>query len=401
MITSKKNETSCKVCGHHAWQVIDTLTSGIWNKQNTELKRQVLSFPIGECQHCHHVQVFIPYTEAIFGALYFSNTQEPDMWCDTPIDEKSPYEEMSDFFAPYIDTNTHLVDFGAGAGATLKYIEKKYQSHALKLASVDFHDHIKSNTIEHLSANLNQLTQIQPHFSQRPINVAISTHVLEHIIEPVDFLRQISECLTDDGVIFVEVPDSSPDAFIENLGVTNLVHGQHIHYYTKDSLSLIADKAGLKIINQQQLTTGNIPRLLLLLKRTSTTTKVNTRPIAQSAKHAVEQRFLQYNRYLDILFKRVEKKLSQGEKIGLWGLGGDFYLLVQSYPAILQAIKAQKITLYDYELAGHTFAEQPIISSTLLETVETTIYITPIYAPTRERMTSLSQAWSTKIIDPY
>jgi 2-polyprenyl-3-methyl-5-hydroxy-6-metoxy-1,4-benzoquinol methylase len=401
MDTIRATQTSCKVCGNTVWQNIDTLTSGIWDKQAKELKRQVLCFPIGQCQHCSHVQITTPYTDAIFSALYFSNTSEPDMWCDTPEGEKSPYEEMFAFFASYIKMGAHIVDFGAGGGATLKHIDSQFKESSIKLSSVDFHDHIKSNAVEHITANLNQLETIQPHFAKYPINIAISTHVLEHIVEPVRYLTQISECLVEDGIIFIEVPDCSPDAFTDNLGVTNIIHGQHIHYYTKDSLKLVAEKAGLKIINQQQLQTGAIPRLLVLLKKVTTAKISNHSVIKYSAELAVEQRFSQYNSYLSALFSQIQQKLTRQEKVGLWGIGGDFYLLIQLYPSILKAIENQQIMLYDYGLAGHTFARQEILSSTGLELVANTVYIVPIYAPTRERMTKLSQNWHAQIIDPY
>lgn len=394
-------QASCKVCGNTAWQHINTLTSGIWDKQDKDLKRKVLSFPIGQCQQCSHVQVITPYTDAIFGALYFSNTLEPHMWCDTPEGEKSPYEEMSAFFASYIKRGAHIVDFGAGGGATLKHIDSQFKQFSIKLSSVDFHDHIQSNTVEHITSNLNQLEKLQPHFAKYPINIAISTHVLEHIVEPVRYLIQISKCLVEDGIIFIEVPDCSPDAFTDNLGVTNILHGQHIHYYTKDTLNLIAEKAGLEIINLQQLTTGNIPRLLLLLKKITTAQISNHSAIKHSAKLAVKQFFSQYNNHLNTLFKRVQHELKQGEQVGLWGVGGDFCLFIQTYPSILTAIENQQIIFYDYELAGHTFAGQEILSSTGLELVANTVYIVPIYAPTRERMTKLSQNWHAQIIDPY
>ncbi len=393
--------TSCKVCRQGQWQLIDTLLSGVWDKSLCALQRQELSFPIGECQACHHVQVMIPYTESIFKALYFSSGLEPDMWCETPQGELSPYDEMLNFFKSSTKNKAHIVDFGAGAGTTLQNIEKLNIGNTLKLSSVDFHDYIKSDTINFIEADLNQLEKIQALFDKAPISLAISTHLLEHIVDPVNFLKQISNCLADDGAVFIEVPDCSSNAFIYNLAYTNLVHGQHIHYYTKDSLSIIAEAAGLEVTNIQQLTTGNIPRLQVLLKKASDTKSDLSPQIDSSATLAVTQRFTQYKGCLHTLYTEVFKELDSGNTVNLWGIGGDFYQLVNNYPSIYQAINEQKIRLYDYELAGHTFAEQTIFSSSELEQLAEKIFITPIYSPTRERMKTIAKQWSSKIIDCY
>lgn len=94
MTINQEHLTDCKLCKAHSWELVATLISGIWDKRHDELNREELRFPIGQCTKCHHVQVAIPYTQSIFDSLYFSNQAEPDMWCETPNGQKSPYEEM-------------------------------------------------------------------------------------------------------------------------------------------------------------------------------------------------------------------------------------------------------------------------------------------------------------------
>ncbi|WP_413736074.1 class I SAM-dependent methyltransferase [Shewanella sp. BJSY2023SW005] len=396
-----QQQTSCKVCGESSWQEIETLMSGIWDKSQTALCRQVLHFPIGRCRYCHHVQVSINYTQEIFAALYFSNQVEPDMWCDTPLGEKSPYEEMLEFIRPSIKEGAHIVDFGAGAGITLKYIEDSCKAYSLTLASVDFHNHIQSETIKYLGADLNKLEAIQGKFDAKPISLAISTHVLEHVVEPIHFLSQIAKMMAENGYIFIEVPDCSPDAYTDHLAFTNLVHGQHIHYYSKESLAQIVRLAGLSVVKQQQLTTGDIPRLLLLLKQSNSASPRAISSIEHDASKAVTKRFNDYQSYQTSLFKQLQQALIDNKKIGLWGVGGDFYQLTQSYPELIQWITCNRVTLYDYELAGHIFAGAEILSSSEIKYVKYPVIILPIYGPTREKMKRISMNWKVEVIDPY
>lgn len=400
-INTTQSLTNCKLCGESSWQVIENLVSGVWDKSRTELCRQVLNFPIGRCAHCHHVQIIINYTEEIFAALYFSNQVEPNMWCDTPPGEKSPYEDMLDFIQSSIKTGANIVDFGAGAGTTLRYIEDSFKTLTPNLTSVDFHNHIQSDTIKHIEADLNKLETIQSEFDARPISLAISTHVLEHVIEPIHFLSKIAKTLADNGNIFIEVPDCSSDAYTDRLAFTNLVHGQHIHYYSKESLAQIIKLAGLSIVAQQQLTTGDIPRLLLLLKKSNSTHQCPISPIEHDASKTVTKRFNDYKNYQSSLFKQLQKMLTEYKKIGLWGIGGDFYHLTQAYPLLIQWITSNRVTLYDYELAGHVFARAKIACSSEIKHVNYPIIMLPIYGPTREKMKQVSMSWETDIIDPY
>ncbi|QYJ95051.1 class I SAM-dependent methyltransferase [Shewanella spartinae] len=401
MPINQEHLTDCKLCKAHSWELVATLISGIWDKRHDELNREELRFPIGQCTKCHHVQVAIPYTQSIFDSLYFSNQAEPDMWCETPNGQKSPYEEMLEFIAPYIQDGAHIVDFGAGAGTTLKHIENTHKERQLTLASVDFHNHIQSETIEYLSADLNKLEALQAEFVTQPISLAISTHVLEHLIDPIHFLTQIRSMLSDDGHIFIEVPDCSPDAFIEHLAFTNLVHGQHIHYYSKDSLAQIARLAGLKIDALQQLTTGDIPRLLILLSKTTQESSTTVLPVTSGADVAVVKRFNDYHAFQDSLFKQIQQALMLNDTIGIWGIGGDFYQLTQSYPELIDLIQANSIILYDYELAGHTYVGSSIRCSSAIASTRYPVFMLPLYAPTREKMHQVSQSWSAQVIDPF
>ncbi|WP_335923536.1 class I SAM-dependent methyltransferase [Shewanella chilikensis] len=396
----KQKQTSCKVCGKSSWHIIETLLSGIWDRSQVVLRRKVIFFPIGRCKHCHHVQVTINYTKEIFEALYFSNQVEPNMWCDTPQGQKSPYEEMFDFIQPCIEDGAHIVDFGAGAGTTLKYIDNYCKEYSPTLTSVDFHNHVQSETIKHISGDLNELEIIRRKFDETPISLAISTHVLEHVIEPVNFLSEITKMMTDNGNIFIEVPDCSPDANMNNLEFTNLIHGQHIHYYSKESLAQIVKLAGLKIVKQQQLTTGNIPRLLLLLKKSNSNIQHSVIPIENNASKSVTKRFNDYSNYQESLFKKIQQALKKDKTIGLWGIGGDFYLLTQKYPELIHWITSNKVTLYDYELAGHVFSNSKIICSSEIKQAKHPVILLPMYGPTREKMKELSINWGANVTVP-
>jgi len=73
-------------------------------------------------------------------------------------------------------------------------------------------------------------------------NYIICSHVLEHVAEPIPFLKEMSSNLKDDGVCYVEVPseiwyDITWDP------VT------HVNYFTKTSLANTINNSGFDLID--------------------------------------------------------------------------------------------------------------------------------------------------------
>ncbi len=393
-----KEFQQCPICSGLSWLTIDTLHSGIWDKEKTELTRIELDFPIGECEQCSHVQVNTIYNEFIFSCLYFSDVREPPMFFLPNVDEKQPYQQMFDFFKEYIPENSNIVDFGCGAGNTFKEI-KEHKIATDSLTGIDFNPMVEDETIKTLIWDLNSLDSLTNELWPSGIDLAISTHVLEHVINPVSFLFNIANNLSDTGKIFIEVPDCSHDTDLSNIAMANAVHGQHIHYYTKNSLSKIADRAGLRIIKTQQIMTRVIPRILIILEKNSQTPSCNV--IQNTAVSAIKYHFKQLATLQDSLAANIIAEIDKNGSAGIWGIGGDAYLLMKKNPKLIHLVKEKKLKLFDYELAGHRYQEQLIESSTNLSSVKFTVFMTPIYAVTRDNMKLVSQDWLSNIIDPY
>lgn len=70
----------------------------------------------------------------------------------------------------------------------------------------------------------------------------VARHVLEHISEPLLFLREWSSSLSESGHFFIEVPDWT---FLDNK--TDRLTFEHLNHFTLPSLSILLDRAGLAI----------------------------------------------------------------------------------------------------------------------------------------------------------
>jgi len=92
---------------------------------------------------------------------------------------------------------------------------------------------------------------------------------LEHIADPVDILKAISRSMTPDAKVYLEVPNVKA-IFEDSLWCD--FHYPHVHYFSVDTLTLAAKRAGLHII--KQMPTASNHDFAVLLGKTSSKTIV-------------------------------------------------------------------------------------------------------------------------------
>ena len=72
-------------------------------------------------------------------------------------------------------------------------------------------------------------------------NIIIARHILEHMIDPIEVLRNWYKALKNFGTLIIAVPD-------EELGMTLVMNIEHRHAYTKKFLTSLFEFIGLKNI---------------------------------------------------------------------------------------------------------------------------------------------------------
>lgn len=387
---------SCQVCNHLQWQAFSDISFGVWEEDASSLSRQSSHYPLSKCEHCGHVQISFEYTPALFEKLYFHSTQEAVMWHESLVGDNGPYKTMIAFALNGENPQT-VVDFGCGEGKLLAAAHDQLPD--CTLVGIDFNDRFSQENIRYLSFDLNKLDTLPNHYWPTGIDLAMASHVLEHVINPVSFLRHITHQLSPHGSIFIEVPDFSERHDIDAIGMSNLVNLQHIHYYTADSLTHVAQLAGLKVVKLNRLTTGYIPRLQVLLTPTDTAeiwAPSSPFDAADVIKHYQAQcRQLRAN-----LAEALRNNITRYGRAGIWGIGADFYNLMNEHPDINQLINDEKLVMFDYSLKGKALLQQYILCSSAIPMVDYNVFISPQLAETRIKMRALSIEWNN-VIDPF
>lgn len=75
--------------------------------------------------------------------------------------------------------------------------------------------------------------------------IIVSSHTLEHLEQPAELIKNISESLTDSDYCFLQFP--SIERLVENLRFDQICH-QHINYFSLRSITKLLNSYGLHII---------------------------------------------------------------------------------------------------------------------------------------------------------
>ncbi len=79
-------------------------------------------------------------------------------------------------------------------------------------------------------------------------DIIMMTNVLEHIPEPLNFLKILKNYLTDEGMLIITVPDEEP--FMKYGDISTLFH-EHYSYFTKDTINNTLKSGGFVPIKER------------------------------------------------------------------------------------------------------------------------------------------------------
>jgi SAM-dependent methyltransferase len=125
-------------------------------------------------------------------------------------------------------------------------------------------------------------------------DVAILHHVLEHVPNPLEILRQLAATLRQDGRLFISVPRL--DTLPQHGDFHYCINGRnHLVAFTEACLQSLLARAGFEVIGRlhgadldQALTDGVPLRMRLVARRTDSPPVPPAAPLA-AARHALEQ----------------------------------------------------------------------------------------------------------------
>mgnify|MGYP001610216116 FL=1 len=227
----------CKLCQSDKHKILrDTL--------RYEIKRKVL-----QCNNCGFV--FLEdkndsseyYATTTYRAKYgpdLTKTSNPKEVFDTYYPYQGPIvEKIKHLLKP----DTSVLDVGCSAGQFLMAIKDLVGKRVGLELSQDEVDFVSLN--HDFSVYNDPIEKVK--ITEGPFDLVTSFQVLEHTLDPVDFVKNLGRQLKPDGYLYLELPNLH-DVLIDCyqvLGYANFYYREpHVSYFTKDTLKLLLDQAG-------------------------------------------------------------------------------------------------------------------------------------------------------------
>jgi len=124
-----------------------------------------------------------------------------------------------------------IIDIGAGNGYTLDFLKDVYKVNTYFIEpSIECQKQLKERG--HILTEFN--TNIK-------FDLLTSRHVLEHINDPIQHLKDIRLLMNDDSLLHISFPNA------KNM-ISGWFQNPHIYYFDEETFNLIIQKVGLKMI---------------------------------------------------------------------------------------------------------------------------------------------------------
>ncbi len=157
----------------------------------------------------------------------------------------------------FVAQNSTVLEIGAGPGSIARPL-KELRGCRIVAAEIDpaFIRRLKTFCDEVVPVDLNDTTWHTKHFPTQRFDHVVIADVLEHLVAPLDTLRQAASLLTEDGSVVVSLPHVGNNAIIACLLTYEfdyrdwgLLDRTHIRFFAMKNIVQLVDEAGLKVVD--------------------------------------------------------------------------------------------------------------------------------------------------------
>jgi len=240
------------------------------------------------------------------------------------------YQTYLTCLTPYLNHESIIVDVGCGKGQLVKYLIDKGFTNArgveLDKRMVEIATQqgipVHEGTASKLSLNANSL------------DLLIYTHVFEHLWDLDDAIEQAKNCLKNNGLVFIEVPNAPNYSQARVFDYFWISVAEHINHFSDLYLELLMIKHGFKkIVTVETIVPYNNPSYgypsLKMLFQGNETKRVVASEIEYSAllRNKIHAYITNENEYM-LKHKRTVNELKNSKtNLFVWGIGIEFFIL--------------------------------------------------------------------------
>lgn len=213
----------------------------------------IRDFGLITCRSCGHVMsplITQPGVMELMDKAYFEEGYSErfnDVWNN--FYEYLKAAKVYRYLGPYFPKKK-VMEIGVGSGYLLNFLKTRgYKCIGLDLSN-DVRESVKERYgIEVLASDIKDI-------EEKFDNIVLS-HVLEHISDPRAFLEYIKPRLTDDGILYIAVPNGKGFSAIFKSWPNYVPY--HLSYFNKNSIHRLLDDLGFevdKLITRETITSS-------------------------------------------------------------------------------------------------------------------------------------------------
>ena len=248
-IKKKFDNINCIICGSKKY-------SSFFHVNNVPVHPYIKSkdqnfsgnLEIIKCSNCGHLFNNL-FDENILNQLYSSN-----IITNTPVSEGMINSVLS--LRDWLLNNSmskvrNVLEIGGGSGALAISFNDFVDNYLMIEPSVSEENKKKINQFSNLKVSTSKF----PNFDiESDYDLIICRQVLEHIPNPLIFLRSIYEITSKHTQVYIEIP--SANYIVSNKSVIDF-HYPHVHYYFEENIKILFAKFNFEVIDIQHLKNGH------------------------------------------------------------------------------------------------------------------------------------------------
>ena len=138
-------------------------------------------------------------------------------------------------------TGKTLLEIGVGAGQSILWFEEE----GFDVSGIEPDGRNVSMINKVLKRGKVAETSVEGFSSDKVFDVIWMSHVLEHLIEPVRFLKKIRNNLKKSGIFFIEVPNCEYEPMLQS----SIEKNPHLYHFTKKALTKMVEQTEYRIMS--------------------------------------------------------------------------------------------------------------------------------------------------------
>jgi SAM-dependent methyltransferase len=311
------NLGNCTICDSNQLQIAFEFPVSI-TSFSTPVAEATQVLICSDCGHVFNANRQLP--EGFYENEYdlLLEGEESEFWVFSDKSQNSLFDSVISFIHPWIQEPKlncpDVLEVGAGKGMLLKKIIEK--TNVNNVFAVEPNSKSEINLRANLKGhNISMTTLDDSPFASKKFDLIFSHGVLEHVANPLAFLKSIRNCMDDHSLLYIGVPNFEANP-------ADLLTIDHLSKFNESTINYLFSKAGLKV-KQSKVNSNEVFMMFLLEKAQDSQANGNIffESVVQNSQRLVETSKKYIDCYINGFKEALEVSNKRNQPLCIYGAG--------------------------------------------------------------------------------